>query len=131
MTASKQFKGLLAGVAAFAFIGAATAQGNPPNPAVKSAPVGAGQQSTQKTPMGETGTPGATSGAGSTTGSTGSNTGSSSNTGSTNSMGATSGAGGGTSGGMSMGAGGSSDATMASSTDGTRKANRRMRADRN
>lgn len=127
MTASKQFKGLLAGVAAFAFIGAATAQGNPPNPAVKSAPVGAGQQSTQKTPMGETGTPGATSGAGST----GSNTGSSSNTGATTSMGATSGSGGGTSGGMSMGAGGSSDATMASSTDGTRKASRRMRADRN
>lgn len=57
MTASKHIKGLLAGVAAFALIGTAMAQGNPPNPAIMSAPVGAGQQSTQQTPMGTTGTP--------------------------------------------------------------------------
>jgi hypothetical protein len=132
MTASRQIKGLLAGVAAFAFIGTAMAQGNPPNPAVKSAPVGAGQQSTQKTPMGETGTQGAAAGAGSTSGSTSSSMGStssnmgSSSTGSTSSMGAT----GGTS-GTSMGAGGSSADTSMESSTGTRKANRRMRADRN
>lgn len=57
MTASTQFKGLLAGFAAVALIGTAMAQGNPPNPAVKNAPEGAGQQSSQNTPMGTTGTP--------------------------------------------------------------------------
>ncbi len=84
MTASKHLKGLLAGVATVALIGTAMAQGNPPNPAVKSAPVGAGQQSTQQTPMGTTGTPtggGTATGAGSTTGST--NMGSSSTAGTT------------------------------------------------
>lgn len=69
MTASKQFRGLLAGVATVAMIGTAIAQGTPPDPAVKSAPVGAGQQSTQQTPMGTTGTPG-TSGTPSTSGAT-------------------------------------------------------------
>ncbi len=44
MIASKSIQILLAGVAAVAFAGTALAQGNPPNPAVKSAPVGAGQQ---------------------------------------------------------------------------------------
>jgi hypothetical protein len=57
MIASKSIQILLAGVAAIAFAGTAVAQGNPPNPAVKSAPVGAGQQSSQQTPMGTTGTP--------------------------------------------------------------------------
>ena len=125
MTTSRHIKGLLAGVAATAVMGTAMAQGNPPNPAVKSAPVGAGQQSSQKTPMGETGTPanGPTSGSGST----GSSMGSTSNngsTGSTSSMGSTGG-------GTSMGASSSSDASMASSSDGGRSSKRRMRADRN
>lgn len=57
MNASKQVKGLLAGFATVAVMGAAMAQGNPPNPAVKNAPEGAGQQSSQGTPMGTTGTP--------------------------------------------------------------------------
>lgn len=56
MTASKKLKVLLAGVATFALIGTAFAQGTPPD-ASKSAPVGAGQRSTQGTPMGTTGTP--------------------------------------------------------------------------
>ena len=45
MTASRQFKSLLAGAAAVVLMGTAMAQGNPPNPAIKSAPIGAGQQS--------------------------------------------------------------------------------------
>lgn len=56
MNASNQVKGLLAGFATVAVMGAAMAQGNPPNPAIKNAPEGAGQQSSQNTPMGETGT---------------------------------------------------------------------------
>ena len=56
MNASKKVKGLLAGFATVAVMGAAMAQGNPPNPAIKNAPEGAGQQSSQNTPMGETGT---------------------------------------------------------------------------
>jgi hypothetical protein len=127
MTASKQIKGLLAGVAAFALIGTAMAQGNPPNPAIKNAPEGAGQRSTQNTPMGTTGTP---------TGSTGSTSSGMSNSGSTSGMSSgttgTTGMSGSSNSGTTMGAGGSSsDAAMASSTTGTRKANRRMRADRN
>lgn len=125
MTASRQIKGLLAGFAALAFVATAMAQGSPPNPVVKNAPMGAGQQSTQQTPMGTTGTPtgGGTTSSGATSNS---GMGSTSSSGSTSSMGAT----GGTS-GTSMGAGASSaDTSMASST-GTRKANRRMRADRN
>lgn len=57
MTASMKIKGLLAGVATFALIGTAMAQGAAVDKS-KSAPVGAGQQSTQGTPMGTTGTPG-------------------------------------------------------------------------
>ncbi len=53
--------------------GAAFAQGTPPNAAVKDPAVGAGQQSTQTTPMGTTGTP---AGSGSATmGSTGTTSG--------------------------------------------------------
>ena len=116
MTTSQQFKGLLAGVAAVALIGTAMAQGNPPNPAIKNAPEGAGQRSSQNTPMGETGTP---TGGAAAVGSTRSNMGTTSNS----NMGSPS--------GTSMGAGNSaSDTTMASSTGGTR-AKRRMRADRN
>jgi hypothetical protein len=72
MTASKFTKGLLAAAAAVALAGTAMAQGNPPNPAVKSAPVGAGQQSSQQTPMGTTGTP--TGGSAAPTGNTGTGT---------------------------------------------------------
>ena len=121
MTASQQFKGLLAGVAAVALIGTAMAQGNPPNTAIKNAPEGAGQRSTQNTPMGETGTP---TGSATSSNLPKGNMGATSNS----SMGSTST---GTSSGTSMGAGSaSSDATMASATGGTR-AKRRMRADRN
>ena len=121
MTASTQFKSLLAGAFAVALMGTAMAQGNPPNPAIKSAPIGAGQQSTQKTPMGETGTPGNT---GATAGSSNSNMGSMPST----NMGSTTG---GTS-GSSMGSSNAmSDTTMAASTAPPRHAKRRMRADRN
>ena len=113
MTASRQFKSLLAGVAAVALMGSAMAQGNPPNPAIKSAPIGAGQQSTQKTPMGETGTQ--------------SSTGSMPATANTTSAGSTSSSMGSTAGGTSMGSSSMSDTTMASSSGGKR----RMRADRN
>lgn len=96
MTVSNKLKGLLACMATLAFAGTALAQGNPPNPAVKSAPVGAGQQSSQQTPMGTTGTPAGgstaagssgTSGTAATTGSTntGSTTAGSTGTGSTGS----------------------------------------------
>jgi hypothetical protein len=53
-------------VAAFAAL--AFAQGNPPTPAASDPAVGAGQQSTQVTPMGSTGTPtGGSTAAGATT----------------------------------------------------------------
>ena len=48
MTASTQFKGVLAGLAAVAIAGAALAQSTPPNPAAKDPAVGAGQQSTRR-----------------------------------------------------------------------------------
>ena len=57
MTASIQLRRLLASLAAVAVVGTALAQGTPPNPTVKNAPIAAGQQSSQQTPMGETGTP--------------------------------------------------------------------------
>jgi hypothetical protein len=57
MTASIHLKGLLAGLMALAIAGAALAQSTPPNPAAKDPAVGAGQQSSQTTPMGQTGTP--------------------------------------------------------------------------
>ena len=44
-------------------VGAAMAQGNPPNPNVANPATGAGQQTQQGTPMGTTGTPTATPGA--------------------------------------------------------------------
>ena len=113
MIASRQFKSLLAGVAAVALMGSVMAQGNPPNPAIKSAPVGAGQQSTQKSPMGETGTQAAT--------------GSMPATSNTTSAGSTSSSMGSTAGGTSMGSSAMSDTTVASS----RSSKRRMRADRN
>ena len=119
MTASKQIKALLAGVAAFAVIGVAMAQGSPPNAAIKNAPMGAGQQSSQKTPMGETGTP-----AGGTTAAAPMSSGATAGTGS--SMG-------GTSSGTSMGSTSASTNTEMASSNGTGpRAKRRMRrADRN
>lgn len=126
MIASKLIKSLLTGVAAVALIGTAMAQGSPPNPA-KSAPIGAGQQSTQGTPMGVTGTPsggptatGSTA-AGSTSGSM--NMGTASNSGSTSS-------------GSSMGSGTSMGASSTSAdtsmTPRTSKRGKRVaRADRN
>lgn len=113
MSASHQIKGLLAGLATVAAMGTAFAQGTPPNPNVSNPAVGAGQQSSQGTPMGTTGTQGGAAGAsGSTMGATGS----------TGTTGSTS--------GSTMGATGSgSSSTMGASSD--TGSTRAMRADRN
>ncbi|MBC5767393.1 proteophosphoglycan ppg4 [Ramlibacter albus] len=65
---TKFIKGALAAALAAVF-GVALAQGNPPNANVTNPAVGAGQQSSQATPMGTTGTPagGSTATRGSTT----------------------------------------------------------------
>jgi len=55
MTVLTKFAGLLAGVSAVAVIGVAVAQSEPPNPLITNPAIGAGQQSTHVTPMGETG----------------------------------------------------------------------------
>lgn len=55
MNALTKCAGLLAGVSAVAVIGVAVAQSEPPNPLVGNHAIGAGQQSTHITPMGETG----------------------------------------------------------------------------
>jgi pyruvate/2-oxoglutarate dehydrogenase complex dihydrolipoamide acyltransferase (E2) component len=55
MSALTKFAGLVAGVSAVAVIGVAVAQSEPPNPLVTNPAIGAGQQSTHLTPMGETG----------------------------------------------------------------------------
>jgi hypothetical protein len=112
MSASIQFKGLLAGLAAVAIAGSAIAQGTPPNPAVKDPAVGAGQQSSQTTPMGSTGTPAGGSTAAGTGGSTSGSTTAGSSTGSSTTMGAS---------------GAASTDTGASTTSSSRTA----RADRN
>ena len=57
MAAMKKIAGLIAGVSAVAVFGVAIAQGNPPNPFIADHGMGAGQQSTHLTPMGETGVP--------------------------------------------------------------------------
>jgi hypothetical protein len=57
MAAMKKIAGLIAGVSAVAVFGVAVAQGVPPNPFVTNAALGAGQQSTHITSMGETGVP--------------------------------------------------------------------------
>lgn len=69
MTASNSLKTLLAGMATVAVVSTAIAQSNPPQPANPNPVQGAGQQSSQSTPMGSTGTP---AGGGATSGSTGS-----------------------------------------------------------
>lgn len=55
MTALTRCAGLLTGLSAVAVIGVAVAQSEPPNPVVTNPAIGAGQQSTHMTPMGETG----------------------------------------------------------------------------
>lgn len=117
-------KGLLA-AAAITVAGAAIAQSTPPNPAAKDPAVGAGQQSTQSTPMGATGTPNnaggssamGASGSGSTSGS--GTSGSGSTTGASSS---------GTSGSGSTASG---TASGGSSTMAADSSSGRTRADRN
>jgi hypothetical protein len=58
MAAMKKIAGLIAGVSAVAVIGVAVAQGVPPNPFISNPALGAGQQSSHLTSMGETGVPG-------------------------------------------------------------------------
>ena len=58
MAVLKKIAGLAVGISAVAAIGVAVAQGVPPNPFVSNAALGAGQQSTHLTSMGETGVPG-------------------------------------------------------------------------
>ncbi|MDB5942418.1 MAG: hypothetical protein JWQ13_1984 [Ramlibacter sp.] len=60
MSAITKLVGLVAGVSAVAAIGVAVAQGVPPNPYIANPALGAGQQSTHMTSMGETGVPGLT-----------------------------------------------------------------------
>lgn len=116
MTASTTIKALFAGVATVALIGTAMAQGNPPNPAVKNAPSGAGQQSSQQTPMGTTGTPaGGAMAPGSTTGTSNMGTSSTSNT----------------TGSTSMGSGSTSADTTVAAAPKTKRHMRKARADRN
>ena len=57
MAVLKKIAGLAAGLSAVAVIGVAVAQGVPPNPFVANPALGAGQQSTHLTSMGETGVP--------------------------------------------------------------------------
>jgi len=58
MAVLKKIAGLLAGMSTVAVIGVAVAQGVPPNPFITNPALGAGQQSTHLTSMGETGVPG-------------------------------------------------------------------------
>lgn len=58
MSAFKKITGLVAGASAVAVLGVAVAQGVPPNPFISNPALGAGQQSTHLTSMGETGVPG-------------------------------------------------------------------------
>ncbi len=58
MAVMKKIAGLIAGASAVAVIGVAVAQGVPPNPFVTNPALGAGQQSSHLTSMGETGVPG-------------------------------------------------------------------------
>jgi len=60
MSASNSLKALLTGLATVAVVGTAIAQSNPPAPASPNPATGAGQQSSQNTPMGSTGTQGST-----------------------------------------------------------------------
>jgi hypothetical protein len=55
MSAFTKVAGVLAGLSAVAVVGVAVAQSEPPNPYITNPAIGAGQQSTHMTPMGETG----------------------------------------------------------------------------
>lgn len=55
MSLFTKIAGIAAGVSAVAVLGVAIAQGQPPNPLIPNHAIGAGQQSTHVTPMGETG----------------------------------------------------------------------------
>lgn len=55
MSASKKIAGLVAGVSAVTVIGIAVAQGVPPNPNISNPALGAGEQTVQRTLIGETG----------------------------------------------------------------------------
>jgi hypothetical protein len=55
MSRLTRFAGVVAGLSTVAVIGVAVAQGQPPNPLIPHHAIGAGQQSTHVTPMGETG----------------------------------------------------------------------------
>ena len=55
MSAFTKVAGVVAGLSTVAIIGVAVAQSEPPNPFVSNPAIGAGQQSTHLTPMGETG----------------------------------------------------------------------------
>src|SRR5258705_2245692 len=55
MSAVTKIAGVLAGLTTVAVIGVAVAQSEPPNPFITNPAIGAGQQSTHITPMGETG----------------------------------------------------------------------------
>lgn len=127
---SRIVQGLLAAVAATAFLGTAIAQGTPPNPAKPDPATGAGQRSTQNTPMGATGTP-AGSGA-ATAGSTAGATAAPMTSGSTGSTaaGSTSGS---TMSSGTMPSGSGSMATGSTSGDTTmaKAPTRRAKADRN
>ena len=57
MAVLKKIAGLIVGVSTVAVIGVAVAQGVPPNPFVSNPALGAGQQSSHLTSMGETGVP--------------------------------------------------------------------------
>lgn len=58
MAVIKKIAGLIAGASAVAVFGVAVAQGVPPNPFIANPALGAGQQSSHLTSMGETGVPG-------------------------------------------------------------------------
>ena len=55
MSAMTKIAGVIAGLSTVAVLGVAVAQSEPPNPYITNPAIGAGQQSTHLTPMGETG----------------------------------------------------------------------------
>jgi hypothetical protein len=57
MSAFKKCAGIVAGLSTVAVLGVALAQGQPPDARIPNPAIGAGQQSTHLTPMGETGVP--------------------------------------------------------------------------
>lgn len=132
MTASHQIKGLLAGLATVAAMGTAIAQSTPPASGAANPAMGAGQQSTQGTPMGATGvqpSTGGTAGSG-TAGATAGTRGTAGTAGTTGTTGGTT---------MSGTTGGTAattttqrtERTTTTDTDRSTMGARAMRADRN